>query len=57
MMADQGSSITSATVNTAKNRTAKIRLTFEGSDADHLTHLIEALRKVSGVYDVYRVKQ
>lgn len=57
LVADQGGSITSATVHTSKNRTAKIRLTFEGSDSDHLAHLIETLRKVSGVYDVYRVKQ
>ena len=57
LVSDQGGSITAANVHTSKNRTAKIRLTFEGSDSDHLAHLVETLRKVSGVYDVYRVKQ
>ena len=49
-------SILSATMNTAKDRTFKFRLTFETTDPKHLDHLIGAIRKVSGVYDVYRLK-
>jgi len=49
-------SIQSATLNTAKDHTFRFRLTFETTDPTHLEHLIGAVRKVPGVYDVFRLK-
>jgi GTP pyrophosphokinase len=48
-------SILSGSVETTKNRVAISRWTFELGDAGHLTTVISALRKVPGVYDVFRV--
>ncbi|MGC3956209.1 MAG: bifunctional (p)ppGpp synthetase/guanosine-3',5'-bis(diphosphate) 3'-pyrophosphohydrolase [Propionicimonas sp.] len=48
-------SILSANMTTAKDRTFRFRLTFETTDPKHLDHLIAAIRRVSGVYDVYRL--
>ncbi|NLA28616.1 MAG: bifunctional (p)ppGpp synthetase/guanosine-3',5'-bis(diphosphate) 3'-pyrophosphohydrolase, partial [Propionibacterium sp.] len=56
-LSDQGISIISALVSTTKDRLAKVRLTFECSDPQFLEHLIKQMRRVSGVYDVYRVSQ
>lgn len=56
-LSDQGVSITSAVVSTTKDRIARVRLTFECSDPKHLAHVISQMRKVSGVYDIYRVSQ
>ncbi len=49
-------SLLSANMTTAKDRTFRFRLTFETTDPKHLDHLIAAIRKVAGVYDVYRLK-
>lgn len=57
VVSDQEASITSATLQTDKNRIARLRLTFECADAKHLQHVLNAIRRVAGVYDVYRVKQ
>lgn len=56
-LADQQVNITSAAVNVTKDHLAKIRLTFESSDPVHLHHVMATIRKVSGVYDAYRLKQ
>lgn len=56
-LSDMGVSITAASVVTAKDRTARIRLTFECSDPKHLKEVSSQLRRISGVYDVYRVAQ
>lgn len=56
-LSDQGVSIISALVSTTKDRLAKVRLTFECADPKHLTHVLAQMRKVSGVYDVFRVSQ
>ncbi|WIY83880.1 bifunctional (p)ppGpp synthetase/guanosine-3',5'-bis(diphosphate) 3'-pyrophosphohydrolase [Propionimicrobium sp. PCR01-08-3] len=56
-LSDQSISITSAVVNTTKDRLAKVRLTFECSDPQYLDHIINQIRRVSGVYDVFRVSQ
>ena len=56
-LSDQGISITSALVSTTKDRLAKVRLTFECSDPHYLDHVINQMRRISGVYDVYRVSQ
>ncbi|MEA5055456.1 MAG: ACT domain-containing protein, partial [Propionicimonas sp.] len=49
-------SMLSANMTTSKDRTFRFRLTFETTDPKHLDHLIGAIRKVPGVYDVYRLK-
>ena len=56
-LSDQGISITSALVSTTKDRLAKVRLTFECSDPHYLDHVINQMRRISGVYAVYRVSQ
>ena len=56
-LSDQGISITSALVSTTKDRLAKVRLTFECSDPQYLDHVTNQLRRISGVYDVFRVSQ
>ena len=56
-MADQQVNITSASVNVTKDHLARIKLTFESSDPVHLHHVMSTIRKVSGVYDAYRLKQ
>ena len=57
VMSDHHISIMSANMTTSKDRTFRFRLTFETTDPKHLEHLIGAIRKVPGVYDVYRLKQ
>lgn len=56
-LADQRVNITAASVRTSRDRVARIRLTFESSDPKHVQHVMGLIRKVAGVYDVYRVKQ
>lgn len=47
--------IVSATVNTDAQRLATSRYVFEMSDASHLDRLLQAVRRIEAVYDVYRV--
>jgi GTP pyrophosphokinase len=47
--------ILSATVNTDTQRLATSRYVFEMSDASHLDRLLQAVRRIEAVYDVYRV--
>ena len=56
-LSNEGISIISALVNSSHNRLAKIRFTFESSDATHFKHVLAQLRKISGVYDVQRLRQ
>ena len=56
VMGEHHISIQSATLNTAKDHTFKFRFTFETTDPKHLEHLIGAIRKVPGVYDVFRLQ-
>ena len=53
-LSEQKISIASANVTTSKDRIARIKLTFETSEPRHLRHLIKAIEKVPGVYDVFR---
>jgi len=53
---EQHIAIESATMTTAKDRTFRFRFTFDIPDPKHLDHVIQALRRISGVYEVYRVK-
>ncbi|MDU6252369.1 MAG: ACT domain-containing protein, partial [Cutibacterium avidum] len=53
---EQGVSLISANMSASKTHLARLRLTFEAPDPTHLKHLIESIRRISGVYDVFRVK-
>jgi GTP pyrophosphokinase len=56
VFSDQGISLLSATMNTAKDRTFRFRITFETTDPKHLEHVIQAIRRVSGIYEVFRLR-
>ncbi|WP_375400277.1 RelA/SpoT family protein [uncultured Amnibacterium sp.] len=47
--------ILSATVSTSSNRLALSRFVFEMGDTTHLDRVLNAVRRVEAVYDVYRV--
>jgi GTP diphosphokinase / guanosine-3',5'-bis(diphosphate) 3'-diphosphatase len=47
--------ILSATVTTSSNRLALSRFVFEMGDTTHLDRVLNAVRKIDAVYDVYRV--
>lgn len=47
--------ILSATVNTDAKRLATSRFVFEMSDTSHLDRVLQAVRRIDAVYDVYRV--
>lgn len=54
-LSDQHVNILSASVTTARDRTAVSKFTFEMGDPKHLGHVLKAVRNIPGVYDVYRV--
>lgn len=47
--------ILSATVNTSDNHLALSRFVFEMGDVTHLDRVLNAVRRIDAVYDVYRV--
>ena len=47
--------ILSATVNTSSDRLAISRFVFEMGDTTHLDRVLNAVRRIDTVYDVYRV--
>ncbi|MEY4102343.1 MAG: hypothetical protein RIR88_477 [Actinomycetota bacterium] len=49
--------ILSATVNTTQERLALSRFVFEMSDTTHLDRVLNAVRRIDAVYDVYRVSE
>ncbi len=49
--------ILSASVSTRSDRVALSRFVFEMGDATLLDHLLNAVRRIDAVYDVYRVQQ
>ncbi len=55
VLSDQHVNILSASVQTSQARVAISRFTFEMGDPAHLDHVIKAVRKIDGVFDVYRV--
>ncbi len=55
VLTEQHVNILSANLSTAQNRVAISRFTFEMGDAGHLDHVIRAVRKIDGVFDVYRL--
>ena len=54
-LSDQQVNILHAAVNTTKDQAAFSRFTFEMADASHLDVVLSAVRRIEGVYDVYRV--
>ncbi|MCL2454208.1 MAG: bifunctional (p)ppGpp synthetase/guanosine-3',5'-bis(diphosphate) 3'-pyrophosphohydrolase [Micrococcales bacterium] len=55
VLSDYHVNILSATVSTSRDRVALSRFVFEMAEPSHLTSVLAAVRKVEGVYDVYRV--
>ncbi|TIC82491.1 bifunctional (p)ppGpp synthetase/guanosine-3',5'-bis(diphosphate) 3'-pyrophosphohydrolase [Nocardioides sp. GY 10113] len=55
VLSDSHLNLLSATLNTSRDRVAKLRFTFEMADAKHLDTVLNAVRAVPGVFDVYRV--
>lgn len=49
--------ILSATVSTSQDRLALSRFVFEMSDVTHLDRVLNAVRRIDAVYDVYRVSE
>ena len=54
VLSDNGVNILSASVQTSRDRVAISKFTFEMGDPAHLDHVIRAVRKIDGVFDVYR---
>jgi guanosine-3',5'-bis(diphosphate) 3'-pyrophosphohydrolase len=55
VLSEQHVNILSANVHTTRDRVAVSRFTFEMGDPGHLDHVIKAVRKLDGVFDVYRI--
>ena len=55
VLSDQHVNILSASVQTSRDRVAISRFTFEMGDPGHLDHVIRAVRRIDGVFDVYRI--
>jgi len=54
-LSDNRVNILSASVQTSHDRVAVSRFTFELGDPKHLSDLLDMVKQVDGVYDVYRV--
>lgn len=55
VISDHQVNILSATVTTSRDRVAISRFTFEMGDPSHLDYVINAVRRIDGVFDVYRI--
>ncbi|MDD9204869.1 ACT domain-containing protein, partial [Georgenia sp. 10Sc9-8] len=47
--------ILSASVNTSRDRVALSRFVFEMAEPSHLGHVLNAVRRIDGVFDAYRI--
>ena len=54
-ISDQGIHIVSSSTRTGKDGIALLSFTFELADPAHLEHVIQSVRRVDSVFDVYRV--
>ena len=54
-LSEQHVDILSVNITTNKHRQFSGRFTFESQDPTHLQHVLNQVRRVPGVYDVYRV--
>jgi GTP pyrophosphokinase len=55
VLSDAHVNILSATVQTSRDRVAISRFSFEMGDPGHLGHVLNAVRRVDGVFDAYRL--
>ncbi|PZR52729.1 GTP pyrophosphokinase [Xylanimonas oleitrophica] len=55
VLSDNHVNILSATVSTTSDRIAMSRYVFEMAEPAHLAQVLSAVRKVDGVFDVYRI--
>jgi GTP pyrophosphokinase len=55
VLSDHHVNILSATVSTSRDRVALSRFVFEMAETTHLNTVLSAVRKIDGVYDVYRI--
>ena len=55
VLADHGVNILSGSQATSSDRVAISQFSFEMADPQHLNRLLAAVRKIDGVFDVYRV--
>ncbi|WP_258066872.1 bifunctional (p)ppGpp synthetase/guanosine-3',5'-bis(diphosphate) 3'-pyrophosphohydrolase [Arthrobacter sp. GMC3] len=54
VLAESHVNILAASVNTSRDRVALSRFAFEMGDPKYLHHVLNAVRRIDGVYDVYR---
>ncbi|HEU5223681.1 MAG TPA: bifunctional (p)ppGpp synthetase/guanosine-3',5'-bis(diphosphate) 3'-pyrophosphohydrolase [Candidatus Lumbricidophila sp.] len=57
VLAEHHVNILSANVSTSSERLALSRFVFEMGDTTHLDRLLNAVRRIDAVYDVYRVRE
>ncbi|WEV46119.1 bifunctional (p)ppGpp synthetase/guanosine-3',5'-bis(diphosphate) 3'-pyrophosphohydrolase [Bifidobacterium sp. ESL0690] len=55
VLSDHGVNIINATVATGSDRVATSQFSFEMADPQHMNTLLSAVRKIDGVFDVYRL--
>ena len=55
VLSDHGVNIISGTISTGSDRVATSQFSFEMADPQHLNTLLAAVRKIEGVFDVYRI--
>jgi len=55
VLSDHHVNILSASVSTSRDRVALSRFVFEMAEPSHLASVLAAVRKVEGVFDVYRL--
>ena len=55
VLSDHGVNIISGTIATGSDRGATSQFSFEMADPQHLNTLLAAVRKIDGVFDVYRI--
>ena len=55
VLSDHGVNIISGTIATGSDRVATSQFSFEMADPQHLNTLLAAVRKIDGVFDVYRL--
>jgi GTP pyrophosphokinase len=54
-LSEEGVNIVSSSTGGKKDGTSTMRFSFELGDVAHLDHILSAVRKIEGVFDVYRV--
>ncbi|HLT84028.1 MAG TPA: ACT domain-containing protein, partial [Phototrophicaceae bacterium] len=55
VLSDNHVNILSATVQTSRDRVALSKFVFEMAEPSHLGHVLSAVRRIDGVFDVYRL--